>query len=126
MARQLKNSEVASVLTQLVAKQRGKCGVCMKLYTKRDPAVLDHDHTTGYIRGALHRSCNGVEGKVKTQAYRSHAGVAPEEYIIGLGLYLDLHSTPQYPLIHPKHMTEDAVREKRNKKAREARARKKK
>ena len=123
--RKLKASQVEDVRKQLVAKQRGLCAICARPFTKKDGDVLDHDHTTGFIRGAIHRSCNGVEGRVKTLAYRSHTGVSPEDYIIGLGKYLEHHETPKYPLIHPQHMTEDDKRLKRNAKARKSRAAKK-
>ena len=123
--RQLKTSEVASILQQLVKKQNNVCGVCGKPFTKTDRPVLDHCHDTGYIRGALHNSCNGAEGRVKTKARLGHRGVGAGEYIIGLGKYLDKHSTPQYQLIHPSHMTEEQKRLQRNKKARLARAKKK-
>lgn len=118
-------SQVASVLQQLVSRQGNKCGVCEESFKKYDPAVLDHDHKTGYIRGALHRSCNGAEGRVKTKAYLGHKGVTAEKYLIGLGKYLEKHSTPQVNLIHPEHTTENQKRLARNKKARDARKRKK-
>lgn len=125
MPTQLSTSQVASVLQQLVVKQGRKCAICGKPFSARDGAVLDHDHDTGYIRGAIHRSCNGAEGKIKTKARLGHKGVPPYEYLIGLGEYLKTHKTPRYPYIHPSHMTEDQKRLLRNKKAREARARKK-
>ncbi len=125
LARQLKPSEVKSVLDQLVGKQGKKCAVCGKPFTPRDRPVLDHCHTTGFIRGALHNSCNGAEGRVKTKAMLGHKGVSSADYIIGLGKYLDKTKTPQYNLIHPTHMTEQQKREQRNAKARAARARKK-
>ena len=125
MAKQIKANQVADVLKQLVARQAGKCGMCGLAFTKMDIPVLDHDHTSGYIRGACHRSCNGAEGRVKTKARLGHKGVLPEDFIIGLGKYLDKHSTPQVNLIHPQHMTEDAKRLARNKKARDARVRQK-
>lgn len=124
MAKQLKRSQIESVTKQLVARQGGRCAVCGRPFTRTDGTCLDHDHETGYIRGVLHRSCNGIEGKVKTLARRSHKGVSSYEFIIGLGKYLEKHSTPQLPYIHPEHVTEDMKREMRNKKAREARARK--
>jgi hypothetical protein len=73
----------------------------------------------------LHNSCNGAEGRVKTKANLGHKGVSAYDYLIGLGRYLELHKTPQVNLIHPTHMTEEAKRLLRNKKAREARAKKK-
>lgn len=125
LARQLKPSEVASVLSQIVKRQKNRCAVCDKPFTPRDRAVLDHCHDTGFIRGALHNSCNGAEGRVKTKARLGHKGVSAYEYLIGLGKYLEFHSKPQFPLIHPTHMTEDAKREMRNAKARRLRALKK-
>ncbi len=125
MATQLRVSQVASILKQLVAKQCNKCGVCGKPFTPRDKAVLDHCHDTGFIRGALHNSCNGAEGRVKTKAYLGHKGVSPADYIIGLGKYLEQHKAPQYPYIHPTHETAEQKRLKRNDKARKRRAAKK-
>ncbi|ASL24411.1 putative recombination endonuclease VII [Alteromonas phage vB_AspP-H4/4] len=125
MAKQLKPTEVASVLSQLIKRQKNKCAVCNNPFTPRDRAVLDHCHDTGFIRGALHNSCNGAEGRVKTKARLGHKGVSPADYIIGLGKYLEYHSTPKFPLIHPTHMTEEMKRKLRNDKARRIRALKK-
>lgn len=123
--KQITKSQVAGVLQQLVVRQGKKCAVCNESFKSYDPPVLDHNHKTGYIRGALHRSCNGAEGKVKVKAYRGHKGVDTDTFLIGLGKYLEKHKTPQVNYIHPDHMTEDQKRLARNKKAREARARKK-
>ena len=122
MARQLKPSEVASVLAQLVKKQKNRCAVCGQPFTAKDRPVLDHCHDTGFIRGALHNSCNGAEGRVKTKARLGHKGVSTADYIIGLGKYLEQHKTPQYKLIHPTHKSEDQKRLERNAKARKLRA----
>lgn len=123
MPKQLKANQVSGVLQQLVARQGNVCAVCNRPFTRMDIPCLDHDHDTGYIRGVLHRSCNGIEGKIKKMAQKSHKGVSSAEYIIGLGKYLEKHATPQVPLLHPTHISEDVKRELRNRKAREARAR---
>lgn len=125
MARQLRNAELASVREQLVTRQGGKCAVCDQPFTKSDGACVDHCHTTGYIRGALHRSCNQAEGRVKSKANLGHKGVSAHDYIVGLGKYLDLNSKPRFNLIHPTHMTDDQKRLQRNAKAKAARIRKK-
>lgn len=125
MARQLRPSEVKSVCDQLVKKQGNKCAVCNKPFTPRDRAVLDHCHTTGYIRGALHNSCNGAEGRVRTKANLGHKGVSATQYLVGLGKFLDNPPALKFNLIHPTHMTEDQKRLQRNAKAKAARARKK-
>jgi hypothetical protein len=125
MPQQIRASQVASVLTQLVKRQKNKCAICNKPFTSRDKPVLDHCHTTGFIRGALHNSCNGAEGRVKTKAHLGHKGVSAYEYLIGLGKYLEHHASPKVNLIHPTHMTEEQKRIQRNTKARLARQRKK-
>jgi|TARA_R110000796_G_scaffold3074_1_gene11823 hypothetical protein len=121
----LKTTQVAGVLSQVMKKQGGKCAICGHPFTQRDVPVLDHCHTKGYIRGALHNSCNGIEGRVKKLAQRGHTGISAEKYVIGLGKYLDEHMTPKYNYIHPSHKTEDEKRLARNKKARAVRAKKK-
>jgi len=121
----LKTTQLAGVLVQLVKKQGGKCAICGHPFTQRDVAVADHCHTKGYIRGALHNSCNGIEGRVKKLAQRGHTGISAEKYVIGLGKYLDEHKTPKYNYLHPSHKTEDEKRLARNKKARAVRAKNK-
>jgi len=120
--RKLKVSETAGVLKQLVAKQGHVCAICKKGFTKTDGAVLDHCHKTGFIRGALHRSCNGGEGKVRVKAQWSHKGITPDEFLIGLGQYLSVHDKPRYPLIYHSHKTQDEKRLATNAKARRKRA----
>lgn len=66
-----KLSEYKRVMMQ---KQQFKCAICNKVFTQKDDAVVDHCHITGMLRGALHRSCNGVEGKVLSAAARMTKG----------------------------------------------------
>jgi hypothetical protein len=120
--KKLKVSETAGVLKQLVVKQGHVCAICKQPFTKPDYAVLDHCHKTGFIRGALHNSCNGGEGKVRVKAQWSHKGVSPDEFLIGLGTYLEIHKTPKYPLIYHSHKTTDEKRLATNAKARRKRA----
>ena len=122
----LKTTQVAGVLAQVIKKQGGKCAICGHPFTQRDVPVLDHCHDKGFIRGALHNSCNGIEGRVKKLAQRGHTGITSAKYVIGLGKYLETHQTPKYNYIHPSHKTEDEKRIDRNKKAREKRAKAKK
>jgi len=117
-ARQLKVNEVAIVLQKLVLHQASKCAVCGHPFTKRDGAVLDHNHTTGHVRGAIHRSCNGAEGKVRFKAMLCHTGISSEKFVIGLGKYLEHHSKPRINLIHPDHLSkEDKIKLQRRKRA---------
>jgi hypothetical protein len=118
-------TQVPVIVKQLVAKQGNKCAICGHHFTVRDGAVLDHDHDTGFIRGAIHRSCNQAEGKVKVVGQRGHKGVSSYDYIIGLGKYLEHHKVPKYNFIYPTHKTDDELRVIKNRKAREARAKRK-
>ena len=120
----LKTTQVAGVLSQVMKKQGGKCAICGHPFTQRDVPVLDHCHTKGYIRGALHNSCNGIEGRVKKLAQRGHTGISAEKYVRGIGKDIDEHTTPKYNYIEPGHKTEDEKRLARNKKARAVRAKK--
>lgn len=116
--RQLKTSEVAGVLAQLVKRQGGKCEICQKPFTQKDKPVLDHCHTSGFIRGALHNSCNGAEGKIKAKAQLGHKGVSPEDFIKGLQQYYIATAVPRYMFLHPSHKTSDQKRVARNARAR--------
>lgn len=125
MTKRIKSSEIPKITELLRQKQGNVCALCRKPFTARDYPVVDHCHETGFIRGLLHNSCNGIEGKVKKLAQRGHAGVSSADYIIGLGRYLELHKIPQVRLLHHQHLNQDEKREERNRKARLARAKKK-
>lgn len=51
--------------------QAGRCAVCG---VTGDSRVVDHDHTTGWVRGILCTSCNGLEpgGGRLFERYRKH------------------------------------------------------
>ncbi len=125
MIKHLKAGEVAGVRTQLLTKQGGKCAVCNQVIRGADRAVLDHDHDTGFIRGVLHASCNGIEGRMKALGHRSHKGVVSADYIIGLGKYLEEHRKPKYAAWHPSFKTPQQRKDAVNAKARKRRAAKK-
>ena len=87
-------------------------------------AVADHDHSTGHLRGVLHRGVNALLGKCENN-YRRYglslpllAAMSPP---IGAYLTRDYSSNP----IYPTHKTTEENRIIRNKRAREARAKKK-
>lgn len=52
----------------MLMQQKHRCAICGKGLTEKDDAVVDHCHMSGALRGVLHRSCNGVEGKVLSAA----------------------------------------------------------
>ena len=64
MVRRIKTTQVGAVRTEFADKQGGRCAICLQP-TPPASQVLDHDHTTGYLRAMLCRNCNGIEGKIK-------------------------------------------------------------
>jgi hypothetical protein len=85
---------------------------------------LDHDHSTGAVRGVLHNGCNALLGKLENNAARygvPNIGV----FTNGVAAYLRAHLTNTTGYLHPTYKTEDEKRLLRNSRARKARAVKK-
>ena len=51
-------------------KQHGKCYICHRRFVGKLRACVDHDHTTGMVRGLLCRSCNVKLGWAETYIAR--------------------------------------------------------
>lgn len=114
----LKQSEISVVRERLANSQGGRCAICQLPLTK---PVLDHDHSTGVVRGTLHNGCNALLGKVENN-YKRYGVVNLSAFLQGTAGYLQKHATPQTPWLHNTHKTEDQKREQRNAKARATRA----
>lgn len=114
----LKASEVASIRERLIVQQGGRCAICSLPITK---PVLDHDHATGAVRGALHNGCNALLGKLENN-YRRYGVVNLAAFTNGVIAYLQRHQTNQTGWLHPTYRTEEEKRERKNKQARERRA----
>lgn len=116
----IKRADVPLLTTAILKKQGYKCPLCNGSLTAtsiKTPA-LDHDHTTGYVRGVLCLNCNGIEGKVFNLSRRAKNKISTQEWLRNLLDYWLLHSAPQHGgLIHHTHMTEEDKRIQRNKKA---------
>ena len=54
----LNNSQVLSLLEN----QNGKCAICLKSIQNRSEAHVDHEHSTGFVRGVLCSNCNTAIG----------------------------------------------------------------
>ena len=123
MLRRLKTTEVSTVREDLRTQQGGVCDLC-RLPMSSPVAVLDHNHSTGAVRGSLHRGCNSLLGKVENNAAR-YGVPNVAAFGAGLGPYLARHQINKTGLLHPTYKTEDEKRLLRNKRARVARAAKK-
>lgn len=118
--RRLKHAEVSTVRAALLAEQNGLCGLCGTPVVQRP--CLDHDHSTGAVRGVLHGGCNSLLGKLENNAARygvRDIGV----FTNGVAQYLRRHMTPITGLLHPSHKTEEEKRIRRNQRARASRVR---
>ncbi len=56
--------------------------------------MLDHDHSTGFVRGVLDRGCNSLLGKVENN-YRRFGVSNLAAFLGGVYGYLRRHNTPQ-------------------------------
>lgn len=113
------------MVKHLKQEQGGLCLLCGQAIdiTVKGEGVVDHDHTSGEIRGVLHRSCNAAEGKVANAAGRwgaksmEYSAILP--FLKRLVAYLERTGVG---LIYHGHKTEDEQRLARNAKARKTRA----
>lgn len=119
--RRLKTTEVALIREKISAQQGHKCAACGAPLKGRGAkkAALDHCHTTGKIRGVLCLNCNGMEGKLNNIARRAMKD-DPDGWIERILAY---RRKTHYPLLHPTHKTDAEKRARKNKLARERRAR---
>lgn len=117
-------SQIKPLREQLLIKQGGVCAIT-RYPLPKEKAVLDHCHTTGHVRGVLQSGVNALLGKLENNHARfgcSHAQMlmmlspAGQEY-----LKADYSRMP----LHPTFRTEDEKRLRANKRARDARAKKK-
>ena len=133
--KRLKAQQIPTYRKSLEVRQGNQCPVCDRHFddvyynhakrrtVRAAPPTLDHCHTTGYIRGALCRNCNVIEGKFRKahQRYGAH-GSDLIDILYGMAEYLIEHEYPQSEYLHPSFRTEDEKRIRRNKRARANRA----
>lgn len=123
--RKLARSQVRPYAMRLLQQQGGVCPLCGKpidLSVKGD-LVLDHCHDTGFVRGALHRSCNSAEGRTANAAGRWGAkSMRYEDIIPWLENLLVYLKQPAHDVLYPTFQTEDEKRMARNAKERTRRA----
>ena len=123
--RKLTRSQLRPLGMRMLQEQGGVCPLCGKPIdlTIKGEMVIDHDHSTGRVRGALHRSCNAAEGKVANAAGRWGAKSMDYDAIVPWlhRLVAYLVCEPQ-PYIYPTHQTEEEKRVAANAKARRTRA----
>lgn len=116
--RKITRGQLRAIGMRLAQEQGGVCPLCGDPLdftikgNKGDSVVVDHCHVTGRIRGALHRSCNGGEGKVASAAGRWIVGSMQSSAAIATCLhriadYLEKEPTD---LLYHSHQSEDDKR----------------
>lgn len=128
--RKITRGQLRSVAMKLAVEQGGVCPLCGGVLdfsikgNKGDSVVVDHCHVSGRIRGALHRSCNGGEGKVASAAGRWIVGSMQDSRRIAAALHRVASYLEQEPtdMIYHSHKSEDDKREIRAARERKRRA----
>ena len=116
-ARQLKEWREATWLAQ--DKRCALTGYSISLAE----AVADHDHSTGHVRGVLHRGANSLLGKIENN-YRRYGLSLPMLRAMAPASAANIENDYSANVYYPTHRTEDEKRALRNKRARDARAKK--
>lgn len=98
----LSQAQISRYRDELLEAQGGRCVLCGELIN--GDAVLDHDHKSGHVRGVLHRSCNGLEGKIANWIKSFGRNLDMSSLLSSLLEYQsrDHSSKP----LHPLHKTE--------------------
>ena len=64
------------VFFAMLASQDNRCGICRKEFTVKKFAIhIDHNHSTGKIRGLLCRKCNLLLGHAKDDKRILNSGI---------------------------------------------------
>lgn len=116
----VKKSQLPKIRDELIERQNHRCPICGQWfdeYPLKD-IVVDHDHTTGVIRGALCRNCNRAEGKIRTWCIQAKRTLTTLQWLVSLTKYLWTHREPQTEWLHPTFMTAEEKRLEKNKKQR--------
>ena len=102
--RRIKHKEIAEVREQLLKDSHNTCTLCGCPLDAKD-AVLDHCHSSGVIRGSIHRSCNALLGKIENNYKR--VGMSELQLLRFLeGTFDYLFTDERYlgdDLLHPLH-----------------------
>ena len=98
--KRLRQASLAEFRKEVLAEQKGLCALC-RLPCETSEAVVDHCHSSGFIRGVLHRSCNALLGKIENNYKR--VGIPDlAKFLAGVQLY---RQECRYSIYHPTYRT---------------------
>lgn len=121
MSERLTAKTAATFRASLHADQNGRCALCGEPLPIGE-AVLDHDHTTGQVRGVLHRGCNAMLGHIENNRARNHLSRIVRLAAWSKGLVPYLYAKRDDMPLYYTHRTAAQKAERRTTKARLARA----
>ena len=121
----LKASELAEFRHNQLLVQGGRCALCLRPILDPAESVADHCHTTGEIRGILHRGCNSMLGKFENHMRIAKLTTVQAAHAWATRLVPYLHRREYTGAVYPTHKTAEEKRLARNAKARKTRAAKK-
>lgn len=110
----LKTTQVEQARAIIQKAQGNQCPICLRKFSGKVVGCLDHNHTTGLIRGVLCRACNRFEGQVNNRVLMAGAKENPVEYLQRMAAYWEYHSVPRTKYLHPTHKTPEEKRLARN------------
>lgn len=120
----LTNSQLKDVKGHRWLANGRRCELC-QLPVANDPnLVVDHCHKNGWVRGAIHRRCNSLLGKLENNAARFGFRDMTQlwAFLEGAAKYMRRNETCHTGMIHPLHKTADEKRLATNLKAQKKRA----
>ena len=122
----LKQSEVAAFRDAMYKEQGSVCLLCGQPI-EASARVLDHCHTTGEVRGVLHRGCNSMLGHIENNRPRYQLTSVPRMagFLSKVLPYIAWNLSTHRGILYPTHRTEEEKRLLRNKRARTKRAKEK-
>lgn len=114
--KRLAPKDIKPLREQIYQEQNELCAICGE-WIAPEQAVLDHDHSTGYIRSVLHRGCNAYIGHLENNQKRNQ--ITPERLtaiLANFQYYVNTHRL----VLHPTYRTpeEKIQRQKKRAKAR--------
>lgn len=113
----IKTKDIPALRDKIAEEQGGMCGLC-KVDLKTVVPCLDHDHTSGFIRGVLCQNCNGIEGKIFNLCRRAKRDGTPFKFLMNIMNYWEAYASVPRKEMHPTHKTQEEKKARRNKLAR--------
>jgi len=105
LSKHLYNTKDVTRIREILKHQQNSIDPITGLEIPHNQAVLDHDHTTQFVRAVLHRQTNAVLGKIENleKRYLSwwYNGTLAD-FLRGCADYLDTEHKQEY--VHPSFM----------------------